>query len=151
LAAFNQRPQRAEPLYDLARFYRERSMTNACVLYAEAGLALVRPGRDALFIDDFIYTTGLREEHSIAAFYSPDSDRKERGCFAVNWLTISRAATPAARALARSNVDFYCEPAQALMPSFSARRIGFTPPEGWRAPTPRSCTEAISSSSCSAA
>ena len=43
LAAFDQRPQRAEPLYDLARFYRQRGMNNASVLYAEAGLALDRP------------------------------------------------------------------------------------------------------------
>ena len=40
LAAFDQRPQRAEPLYDLARFYRDCGMNNASVLYAEAGLAL---------------------------------------------------------------------------------------------------------------
>ena len=98
LAAFNQRPQRAEPLYDLARFYRERGMSNASVLYAEAGLALDRPGRDALFVEDFVYTTGLREEYSIAAFYSPDPQRKERGHVAADWLTLSRAATPAARA-----------------------------------------------------
>ena len=79
LAAFDQRPQRAEPLYDLARFYRERGMNNACVLYAEAGLALDRPGRNARFVEDFVYTTGLREEYSIVAFYSPDPQRKERG------------------------------------------------------------------------
>ena len=136
LAAFDQRPQRAEPLYDLARFHRERGMTNASVLYAEAGLALDRPERNARFVEDFVYTTGLREEYSIVAFYSPDPQRKERGHVAADWLTLSRAATPAARELARSNVNFYCEPAKTLMPSFRARPVGFTPPEGWQATNP---------------
>ena len=136
MAAFDQRPQRAEPLYDLARFYRERGMNNASVLYAEAGLTLDRPARNARFVDDFIYTTGLREEYSIVAFYSPDPQRKERGHVAADWLTLSRATTSAARDLARSNVDYYCEPAKTLMPSFRARPVGFTPPHGWRAGNP---------------
>jgi glycosyltransferase involved in cell wall biosynthesis len=136
LAAFDQRPQRAEPLYDLARYYRERGMNSASLLYAEAGLALDRPGPNARFVEDFVYTTGLREEYSIVAFYSSDPQRKERGHVAADWLTLSRAATPAARALARSNVDFYCEPARTLMPSFRARPVGFTPPEGWWATNP---------------
>jgi glycosyltransferase involved in cell wall biosynthesis len=136
LAAFDQRPQRAEPLYDLARFHRERGMNNASVLYAEAGLALDRPGPHARFVEDFVYTSGLREEYSIVAFYSPDPQRKERGHVAADWLTLSRAATPAARDLARSNVNFYCEPAKTLMPSFRARPTGFTPPEGWHATNP---------------
>ena len=33
-------------------------------------------------------------------------------------------------------MSFYCEPAKTLMPSFSARRVGFTPPEGWQATNP---------------
>jgi hypothetical protein len=136
LAAFDQHPQRAEPLYDLARFYRERGMPNVSALYAEAGLALDRPGRDAGFVDDFVYTTGLREEYSIVALRSPDAERKERGHIAADWLTLSRAATPEARALARSNIGLYCGPAKTLMPSFAARPVDFIPPAGWHATGP---------------
>ena len=46
LVAFNQRPQRAEPLYDLARFYRERGMNAASMVFAEQGLAMKRPDQD---------------------------------------------------------------------------------------------------------
>ena len=72
LAAFNQRPHRAEPLYDLARFYRVRGMHEASVLFAEAGMARGRPEGDVLFIEDFVYQAGLMEELSIAAYYSRD-------------------------------------------------------------------------------
>ena len=63
LAALNQRPRRAEPLYDLARFYRERGMNEASALFAEAGLALPWPEHDILFLEDFVYTAGLQEEY----------------------------------------------------------------------------------------
>ena len=136
LAAFNQRPWRAEPLYDLARFYRDRGMHDASVLFSEPGLAMKRPEQDILFIEDFVYAAGLREEFSIAANYSRDPTRKDRGHAACDWLALSREAPQRSRDLARHNLFFYSEPAKALMPSFSARRVGFTPPDGWKASNP---------------
>ena len=46
LTAFHQRPQRAEPLYDLACYYRERGMNEVSVLFSEPGLALAPPEQD---------------------------------------------------------------------------------------------------------
>jgi glycosyltransferase involved in cell wall biosynthesis len=136
LAAYNQRPQRAEPLYDLARFYRERGMNGASVLFSEPGLALPRPEEDVLFLEDFVYTAGLKEEYAIAANYAPDPARKDRGHAACNWLALNREVPAAQRDQARSNLYFYIEPAAAMMPSFAARPVGFTPPDDYRPMNP---------------
>lgn len=136
LMAFNQRPQRAEPLYDLARFYRERGMNDASVLFCEAGLALPAPESNALFLEEFVYMAGLREEYSIAANYARDRARKDRGYAACNWLALNREIPSGSRDLARYNLEFYAQPAGTRMPSFSARPIGFTAPAGYRAMNP---------------
>ena len=136
LAAFNQRPQRAEPLYDLARFYRDKGMNDASVLFSEAGLAIKRPEQDILFIEDYAYTTGLLEEYAIAANYARDPVRKDRGFAACNWLALNRTIDDGPRELAWSNLFFYVQPAKTMMLSFSARPVGFTAPDGYRPSNP---------------
>ena len=136
LTAFNQRPQRAEPLYDLARYYRERGKNDASVLFSEPGLAMRQPEQDTLFLEDFVYSTGLREEYSIAANYSPDPARKDRGFAACNRLALSREVPPQSRDLARWNLFFYLKSAQEMMPSFTARQVGFVPPDGYHPSNP---------------
>ena len=136
LAAFSQRPHRAEPLYDLARYHRDRGRHEAAALFAERGLALGRPESDTLFVEDFVYQWGLQEEYSIAANYLRDPARKDRGFAACNWLALNRDVPDGARGLARHNLRFYVEPAAKLLPSFTARPVGFTPPEGWHPMNP---------------
>jgi glycosyltransferase involved in cell wall biosynthesis len=135
IAAFNQRPQRAEPLYDLARFYRDRGMNDASLLFSEPGVDVPRPD-DILFLEDFVYTTGLQEEYSIAANYASDPIRRDRGHAACNWLALTRDVPVGSRDLAWSNLYFYVEPADRMMPSFAARPIGFAAPEGYRVLNP---------------
>ncbi|TSE12893.1 hypothetical protein C1D09_006785 [Mesorhizobium intechi] len=136
LIAFNQRPQRAEPLYDLARFYRDKGMNHASVLFSEAGLAINRPEQDILFLEDYVYTTGLLEEFAIAANYARDPALKDRGFAACNWLALNRTIANGPRELAWSNLFFYVQPAKTMMPSFNARPIGFTAPDGYRSSNP---------------
>ena len=107
-------------------------MHEASVLFSEPGLAIARPDLDALFVEDFVYTAGLQEEYAIAAYYSRDPARKDRGHAACNWLALSRDVPPGTRELARANLFFYIEPASAILPSFAARPLRFTLPEGFR-------------------
>jgi len=136
LAAFNQRPQRAEPLYDLARYYREKGMNEASVLFSELGLPIKRPEQDILFIEDEIYRSGMREEFAIAANYARDPVRKDRGFAACNWLALSRDIPEGSRNLARSNLHFYLRSASEVMPSFTARPVEFKTPDGYRPSNP---------------
>jgi glycosyltransferase involved in cell wall biosynthesis/SAM-dependent methyltransferase len=132
LVAFNQRPQRVEPIYDLARFYREKQMYGASVLFSEAGLQIGRPEQDILFIEDFAYTAGVREEYAIAANYASDPARKDRGFSVCDSLALDRHIGPGPRDLARSNLHFYAQSAQQIMPSYTASTVGFEPPAGYR-------------------
>jgi len=132
LAAFNQRPQRAEPLYDLAKFYRQKGMNDASLLFAQAGMGVKWPDADILFIEDFIYKAGLREEYAIAANYASDPAVKDRGFAVCNGLALDRSIGDGPRELAWSNLYFYVQPAQVIMPSFDTHPIGFAAPEGYR-------------------
>src|SRR5207249_1513262 len=118
LAAFHKRPKRAEPIYDLAKFYREKGMNDVSLLFSEAGLAIKRPAEDILFLEDFVYTAGLQEEFSIAANYAPAPERKDRGFAACNWLALNREIPEGSRSLAWSNLHFYVQPIGTIMQSF---------------------------------
>ncbi len=136
LLAYNLRPHRAEPLYDLAKFHRERGQFETSALFCEAGLALPMPDKDILFIDDFIYQVGLPGEYAVAAHHSRDRARRERGAAACNRVALRRDIPVSPRSLARSNLMFFVDAAVAFMPSFTAQPVGFVPPAGWRASNP---------------
>ena len=136
LSAFDQRPQRAEPLYDLARFWREHNMNAASILFSEAGLAVPRPGEGALFVEDFVYTAGLKEEFALVAYYTPEPARQTRGRQLCNWLALARSVPSGSRDRARSNLHFYTQAAGTMMPSLAARPVGFTAPPGYRLANP---------------
>jgi glycosyltransferase involved in cell wall biosynthesis len=139
LAAYNARPHRAETLYDLSRFHRERSRHEVALLHAEAGLALPYPQQDSLFIDDFVYATGLREEISISGFYTRSVARRMLGSRCCATLAVGRAVPEASRSLARHNLSFYAEAAAVLLPSFNAHRLPFVAPRGFFPLNPSVC------------
>ena len=68
LTAWNFRPTRAEPLFELARLHRQRGQYALCELYASTGLSLP-PTTDSAFVYTDAQNWGLRFELAIAWFH----------------------------------------------------------------------------------
>lgn len=127
LKAYQMRPSRAETLYDLAKYFRERGENETSLLFSEAGMQVKKPN-DVLFVNGYVYDTGLREEFSICAWY--DVARRARGAKVCNELALKGSEQ------ARFNQYWYLQPLVNQVPSFMAHRIGFEPPEGYVAMNP---------------
>lgn len=130
LLAWEMRPWRAEPLYDIARYYRERGRNHLAALFAERGMAIPYPSEDRLFIEDFVYRGGFLEELSIVGFYV--AGRRELGVKSCETLAMHRGAFEGQRELARRNLQHYAKPLAELAPSFTAAIATARPPAGFR-------------------
>lgn len=113
IKAYNRRPTRVEPLYALANHFRLKSgHEQAALLFlnqAKRNLEESKPPQDLLFVEDWQYARGIREESSILGFYALDAETKEEGredCFS---LSVDPSVPYASRVLARSNSRFYAE------------------------------------------
>ncbi len=124
LVAYNQRPSRVEPLYDLAHHYRMKGMNSASVVFSERGMEIPY-SKDMLFVSDYAHKVGSREEFSICAFYDPKL--RQRGFEVCNGLALDRTEYANARDLARANLIHYLEPLSKMAPTFQPRRLEFTP------------------------
>jgi len=69
LAAYENRPTRAEPLVDLARYLRLRGEMHSAYLFACAACAVARPA-DRLFVDAAAHGWAARDERALAAYYT---------------------------------------------------------------------------------
>jgi glycosyltransferase involved in cell wall biosynthesis len=137
LIAWNTRPQRAEPLFDLARFWRDRKQYDVACTFAELGLATPWPERDILFVDDYIYAAGLASEYAIAGYYARQPKHRDRGRELCDWLAMRRDIPLDTRNNARANAFYYVRPAAATMPSIRFQPFapaGFVPAD-LRAPS----------------
>jgi hypothetical protein len=79
LDAFDFRPSRAEPLYDLARYFRLKDRFAPAMLYAKAGVQLPQPN-DRLFVEDSVYQWRLLDELAVAAYWVGDFEASKRAC-----------------------------------------------------------------------
>lgn len=133
LKAYHMRPSRAESMYDLAHYYRHKSMQAPAIAAAEA-VAHLPTSNDKLFVQDYVYKAGIKEEISICGFYVPG--KRDAGYRASNELSLLAGPYAGSRELARNNMYFYIEPLAAQCPSFQCGNIAFIPEEGWAAMNP---------------
>ena len=68
LAAYEMRPVRAEPLYELAQYFRRRKMYGKAFLFAKIGVLTPRPS-DRLFVAQDVYDWRLLDELGVAAYW----------------------------------------------------------------------------------
>lgn len=81
LQAYNMRPSRAEPLWQLSRIHRqERNEPRIAYLYAKTACEIVHPEGDILFISSDIYQWQALDEFAAAAFYAGDYLRGYNAC-----------------------------------------------------------------------
>jgi glycosyltransferase involved in cell wall biosynthesis len=132
LVAYAMRPSRGEALYDLAKHYREKGMSAPALAFAEAGVHLPI-SKDALFVNNYVYTLGLKQEVSISAFYVPG---KRRLGYKTTSELMMNLENGWVRDEARTNIIHYVEPLAAFCPSFKWEKVPFDPPPNWIAMNP---------------
>lgn len=72
IEAWESRPTRLEPLYELCWRLREREEHHAALAFARAGLGVPVPA-DALFVNRWIHEYGMLVEFSVAAYWAGDA------------------------------------------------------------------------------
>jgi len=68
LAAYDYRPMRLEPLYELSRHYREQKKFAVAHLYASSAFGRPKPS-DILFLDESVYAWRLLDEYAVSAYW----------------------------------------------------------------------------------
>jgi tetratricopeptide (TPR) repeat protein len=72
LLAYQTRQHRAEPLYELAKYYRMKGHHATGMIFCKLGLSIPFPKDDILFIQRDIYDHQLEYEYTILAYYTKD-------------------------------------------------------------------------------
>lgn len=70
LDAYNARPSRAEPLYQIARVYRIQGKPALGYTFAKMAAEIPYPKDDILFIDNDVYRYGILDEIGSTAYYA---------------------------------------------------------------------------------
>jgi glycosyltransferase involved in cell wall biosynthesis len=119
LSAYQSRPVRAEPLYEIARHYRLADDFELGYLFARRAAEIDEPD-DLLFVDSAVYQWKALDELAVSAYYTGRYDE----CFAVcNDLLGSTALPETERARVQSNRE-------SCAAKLNERPIGGAKPRG---------------------
>jgi glycosyltransferase involved in cell wall biosynthesis len=103
--AYDERPWRSEPIYELAKYFREVSKHHKAYYYCLIGSAVKFPDNDVLFVDKIPYTDGFLYEKSILDYYI-HTDKRIGVRDSVDYLIKSCSLWPSVL----RNLSFYAEP-----------------------------------------
>jgi tetratricopeptide (TPR) repeat protein/SAM-dependent methyltransferase len=131
IGAYQLLPERIEPLHDLARYYRERGLNHAGLIFAEEGLRKPQSSPASRFVEPDIHSWGLKSEYSILANYAIDPIRKAKGFEICDQLALDRNIADSPRNLARMNEVYYVQPLAAQLPSVKFIALDFDAPQGY--------------------
>jgi len=104
LQAFQARPQRAEPLYELARYHRQRGEYSLAQMFAQQATLLPLPD-DILFVDTAVYDWRAWDELAVAASFIPS--QRDIGLAAMRKLLQDRRYPAEEAARMAGNQGFY--------------------------------------------
>ncbi len=104
LAAYQDNPARAEPLFDLALHAREKTFYAIATTAARQAMGLPLPPTTHLFVQPGVYEFGAMLEFSISAYYLPH--HKEEGLKVCQKL-LQRTIPPHIRQCVEQNVGWY--------------------------------------------
>lgn len=107
LEAYQRRPHRSEPLFKIAKYYRDRDKHWNAMFFLKRASEIPFPTSDSLFVDKDIYNYWILSEVSISAYYTGD---KSQGAACVQSLLRNRNVSHHARSMAYYNARFYVEP-----------------------------------------
>jgi len=128
--AYGMRPWRSEPLYALAKYWREQAKNEQAMAVCEIGRGIPYPVEDSLFVEDGVYAWGWLEEQSIVGFYCREEARRLAGADACRKLADGNFGR--ASVLARQNLRFYDRPGEVpLVSAIWMKRIDFPRRPGW--------------------
>lgn len=119
LMAYNTRPQRAESLYEIAKYYRETGKHQVGIMFVEKARSVPFPKDDVLFIHKDVYDYLLEYEYSILAFYTKSPINHKR--------YLELLGTGHCRDNVMSNYQFYVQSLNTIHGgALLKRRLDFT-------------------------
>jgi len=79
LAAYAMRPVRAEPLHELARYFRQRKLYAKAHVFGAAAAGMARP-EDVLFVAQDVYDWRALDELGVAAYWIGNFESSKQAC-----------------------------------------------------------------------
>lgn len=107
LEAYAKRPHRAEPLFKLAKYYRDRNSHHMAMIFFKKAVEIPFPKDDVLFVENDIYQFGALSEAGISAFYGGE---KKLGEECVQTVLCKRNVPDIIRQMNYYNMRFYIQP-----------------------------------------